>query len=103
MSDAEATADGRYDGDPSREELDRVFFLDEADSDLVAKRRGEHNRLGFALQLTTARWLGVFLPDPTAVPVTVLNYVARRWPGSAARGRGSVVCGAVSGAPPHAV
>ena len=30
----------------------------------------------FALQLTTARWLGVFQPDPTAVPETVLSYVA---------------------------
>ena len=76
LSDAEAAAYGRYDGGPSREELDRVFFLDDADRELVDRRRGEHNRLGFALQLTTARWLGAFLPDPTAVPETVLNYVA---------------------------
>ncbi len=78
LSDAEAAAYGRYDGGPSREELDRVFFLDNADRELVEKRRGEHNRLGFALQLTTARWLGVFLPDPTDVPETVLSYVARQ-------------------------
>ena len=78
LSDAEAAAYGRYDGGPSREELDRVFFLDDADRELVEKRRGEHNRLGFALQLTTARWLGVFLPDPTDVPETVLSYVARQ-------------------------
>ncbi len=76
LSDAEAAAYGRYDGGPSRAELDRVFFLDDADRELIEKRRGEHNRLGFALQLTTARWLGVFLPDPTAVPKPVLSYVA---------------------------
>lgn len=76
LSDVEAAAYGRYDGGPSREELDRVFFLDDADRELVDRRRGEHNRLGFALQLTTARWLGVFLPDPTDVPETVLCYLA---------------------------
>jgi Domain of unknown function (DUF4158) len=57
LSDAEAAAYGRYDGGPSREEHDRVFFLDDADRELVDRRRGEHNRLGFALQLTTVRWL----------------------------------------------
>ena len=76
LSDAEAAAYGRYDGGPAREELDRMFFLDDADRELIEKRRGEHNRPGFALQLTTARWLGVFLPDPTDVPETVLSYVA---------------------------
>jgi hypothetical protein len=73
LSDAEAAAYGRDDGGPTREELDRV---DDADRELIEKRRGEHNRLGFALQLTTARWLGVFRPDPTAVPKTGLRYVA---------------------------
>jgi len=78
LSDAEASAYGRYDGAPSREELERVFFLDDADRALIARRRSEHNRLGFALQLTTVRWLGVFLPDPTDAPAAVLEYLARQ-------------------------
>ena len=78
LSDAEAAAFGRFDGELSRADLDRVFFLDDADRELIDKRRGAPNRLGFALQLTTVRWLGTFLPDPTDVPPMVLEYVARQ-------------------------
>jgi Domain of unknown function (DUF4158) len=76
LSDAEAAAFGRLDGAPSREDLNRVFFLDDADRRLIERRRGAHNRLGFALQLGTVRWVGTFLADPTAVPDVVLRYVA---------------------------
>ena len=76
LSDAEAAAYGRFDGSLTREDLHRAFFLDDADRELIGKRRGAPNRLGFALQLTTARWLGTFLPYPTDVPPAVLQYVA---------------------------
>ena len=54
-----------------------VFFLEE-DRALVDRRRGEHMKLGFALQLVTVRWLGTFLEDPLEVPGAVLDFVARR-------------------------
>jgi hypothetical protein len=38
--------------------------------------RGDHNRLGFAMQLTTVRYLDLFLPDPLAVPGEVVGYLA---------------------------
>jgi Domain of unknown function (DUF4158) len=53
-----------------------LFFLDDDDLELVRRHRGEHIRAGFALQLTTVRWLGTFLGDPLNVPGEVLDFIA---------------------------
>jgi hypothetical protein len=69
---------GRYTQDLARQELERFFFLDDVDRQLIAKRRGDHTRLGFALQLATVRYLGTFMADPLDVPTTALDYLAEQ-------------------------
>lgn len=76
LTDDEAAVFGRYAGPLSQTDLERVFFLDDQDRVLVGQRRGQHMKLGFALQLVTVRWLGTFLENPIDVPVAVLEFVA---------------------------
>jgi hypothetical protein len=70
LSDDQAAAYERFAGDVSRCELEGFFLLDGTALDLIANKRGDHNRLGVGLQVGTVRYLGHFLtedgPDKTA-------------------------------------
>jgi hypothetical protein len=55
LTDEQAEAYGKLTQVPTRPELERFFFLDDAGRDLIARRRHDHHRLGVALQLCTVR------------------------------------------------
>jgi hypothetical protein len=76
LTDEQVAEYGRFARPPSRSELERFFLLNDRDRELVKQRRRPHNRLGFAIQLGTVRFLGTFLPNPLDLPTEVLVYQA---------------------------
>src|SRR5687767_3229990 len=69
---------GRYTGEPDPTQLAKFFHLDDTDRTVVRRHNGRHQRLGFALQLGTVRFLGVFLPNPLEVPPGVIQFMAHQ-------------------------
>ncbi|MBA2346853.1 MAG: DUF4158 domain-containing protein [Solirubrobacterales bacterium] len=67
---------GRFSRELSEDELAGCFFFSDYDRARIADRRGPENRLGFAVQLGTVRFLGRFLEDPSQVPPGVLSWSA---------------------------
>lgn len=76
LSDEQAAVHGQFGGEPSRPELERFFFFDDEERRRVQVRRGDHNRVGFAVQMGTVRFLGTFLSDWTTTPPGVIRYIA---------------------------
>lgn len=78
LTSDQKTQYGQFCGEPNEIQLTRYFHLDEADMAFILKRRGDQNRLGFALQLTSVRFLGTFLSEISQPPVNVQTFVARQ-------------------------
>lgn len=78
FSDEQAAAYGAFTSDPSPAEVERFFYLDDADRSLIARRRSDSHRLGFAVQLGTVRAVGRFLEDPLNVPWAAVEFLAEQ-------------------------
>jgi hypothetical protein len=68
LSDEQVASDGSFAGEAVLAELERFFYLDDRDRDLLAKRRSDSRRLGGAVQLGTVCAVGRCLKYPLAVP-----------------------------------
>nr|WP_105386452.1 DUF4158 domain-containing protein [Neorhizobium alkalisoli] len=78
LTESQAREYGRFTGEPTPDQLARYFHLDDVHRAFVATHRGNHNRLGVAVQLGSLRMLGIFLEDPREVPDTALRFTARQ-------------------------
>jgi hypothetical protein len=58
--------------------LARHAFLDATDRAVLASLRGDHTRLGYAVQLATVRCLGTFRDTPTDVPTALVSTLAQQ-------------------------
>jgi Domain of unknown function (DUF4158) len=76
LSDEQAAAYGHFLGPPTREQLERFFWLNDTDRSQARRRRRDATALGFGVQLGTVRFLGTFLADPVDVPWPVVLFVA---------------------------
>jgi hypothetical protein len=74
LFDEQASRFGRFLGDPIPDQLARHFHLDDANRAFVGEHRGDHNRLGVAVQHGSIRLLGTFLEDPGLTPASVVDF-----------------------------
>jgi hypothetical protein len=68
LSDEQRQRYANFAAEPSPEGLARYFHLDRTDREVIDGLRGDHNRLGFALMLGSARFLGVFPGAGAEIP-----------------------------------
>jgi hypothetical protein len=78
LTDAQRARLSRFPDDVLDEDLAAHFTLTDADRALIDRRRRDDNRLGFALQLCTLRFLGFVPDDVRGMPLRIVAYVAEQ-------------------------
>ena len=62
----------------SQDDLIQQYSFTDADLALIRQRRGAANRLGFAVQMCLLRYPGYALASDTALPDSVLHWIAKQ-------------------------
>ncbi len=62
----------------SRDDLIRYYTFNDSDLSLIRQRRGDANRLGFAVQLCLLRYPGYALGTDSELPEPVILWVAKQ-------------------------
>ena len=75
LSPAQYNNYAKYPIDLPSDIVDSLFFLDDSDLESIASKRGDFSRLGYALQLTTVRFIGNFISDLSKIPQKVIERV----------------------------
>ena len=78
LSEEQRRRFGRFTEDPDEGQLAGSFLLDQTARRRAMAARGARNRIGWAVQLGTIRYLGTFLDNPEEVPAVVTSYVAEQ-------------------------
>jgi hypothetical protein len=75
LSDEQRQRYANFAAAPSPDQLAQYFHLDRSDREVADGLRGDHNRLGFALMLGSARFLGVFPGADVDIPNCVTAFL----------------------------
>jgi TnpA family transposase len=62
----------------SQDDLIRYYTFNESDMAMIRQRRGDANRLGFAVQLALLRYPGYALASDMQLPGTIIDWIARQ-------------------------
>ena len=69
---------GNYQGELAKDMLARYFHLDDFDHQHISSKRGDHNRLGFAVQLCTVCYFGRFPDLLNNISSAVTEFLAKQ-------------------------
>lgn len=69
---------GRFPDEISQEELLTYFMLSDGDLAAACRLRGDHNRLGYVLQLSAVRFMGFVPEDLRTAPFEATRHLARQ-------------------------